>query len=161
MCEMIFLDVDGCMTDGKIIYGHGAEIKEFNVKDGAAIIAWQKLGKKVAIITGRTSKAVLDRANDLGIKEVHMGVGDKLSVAKEICKRLEIDLDNCAAIGDYYNDLALLKEVGYAFKPKDGINELEAMKLSLRGGEGCVDEMIRYLVNKCSLVSKWNDIWNQ
>lgn len=161
MCELIFLDIDGCMTDGKIIYGYGAEIKEFNVKDGAAILAWQKLGKKVAIITGRTSKAVLDRANDLEITEVYMGVKDKLSVAKQICKKFNISLDNCAAIGDYYNDLALLKEVGYAFKPKDGINELEAMQLSLCGGEGCVDEMIRHLVDKNGLKSKWNELWNQ
>ncbi len=47
MCELIFLDIDGCLTDGKIIYSaNGVEMKEFNVKDGAAIEAWLKLGKK-------------------------------------------------------------------------------------------------------------------
>ncbi|MBU2657798.1 3-deoxy-D-manno-octulosonate 8-phosphate phosphatase, partial [Campylobacter jejuni] len=54
MTELIFLDVDGCLTDGKIIYtSNGEFIKEFDVKDGAAIEAWLKLGKKIAIITGR------------------------------------------------------------------------------------------------------------
>ncbi len=47
MTELIFLDVDGCLTDGKIIYtSNGEFIKEFDVKDGAAIEAWLKLGKK-------------------------------------------------------------------------------------------------------------------
>ena len=161
MCDLIFLDVDGCLTDGKIIYGHNIEIKEFNVKDGAAIIAWQKLGKHIAIITGRKSQAVIDRANDLGIKEVYTGVNDKLSVASSICKKLELELENCAAIGDYYNDMALLKRVGYAFKPNDGLSELEAIQLRLKGGEGCVDEMIRYLVNKNGMQKQWNELWNQ
>ena len=60
MCiELIVLDVDGTLTDGKITYTqNGDEVKSFCVKDGLAIASWIKLGKQVAIITGRNSKIV-------------------------------------------------------------------------------------------------------
>jgi 3-deoxy-D-manno-octulosonate 8-phosphate phosphatase (KDO 8-P phosphatase) len=57
--ELIVLDVDGSMTDGRIIYSaDGDEIKSFNVKDGLGIASWVKLGRKAAIITGRRSSIV-------------------------------------------------------------------------------------------------------
>ena len=85
MIEIIFLDVDGCLTDGKIVYGaQGEELKFFDVKDGWAIESWLKLGKKVAIITGRKSQIVEQRALDLKIDHVYQGVSDKLEIANEI-----------------------------------------------------------------------------
>ena len=87
MIEIIFLDVDGCLTDGKIIYNaNGEELKFFDVKDGYAIESWLKLGKKVAIITGRKSAIVERRAEDLKINHVYQGVGNKFEVASEILK---------------------------------------------------------------------------
>jgi 3-deoxy-D-manno-octulosonate 8-phosphate phosphatase (KDO 8-P phosphatase) len=66
MIELIVLDVDGCMSDGSIYYDSlGNEFKRFNVKDGLAISSWIRLGKKVAIITGRGSKIVEKREGDL------------------------------------------------------------------------------------------------
>ena len=83
MIEIIFLDVDGCLTDGKIVYSaNGEELKFFDVKDGYAIESWLKLGKKVAIITGRKSPIVERRGEDLKIILVYLGVGDKFVVAK-------------------------------------------------------------------------------
>jgi len=67
--ELIVLDVDGTMTDSRITYSEtGDEIKSFNVKDGLAIASWRKLGKHVAIITGRKSKIVERRAEELRIE---------------------------------------------------------------------------------------------
>ena len=64
MIKLIVLDVDGCMTDGKIIYTQdGVELKNFHVKDGFAIVNWIKLGHHVAIITGRDSQIVKNREN--------------------------------------------------------------------------------------------------
>ena len=67
--ELIVLDVDGTMTNSHITYSeNGDEIKSFNVKDGLGISTWNKLGHNVAIITGRNSKIVQRRAEELGIK---------------------------------------------------------------------------------------------
>ena len=159
MIELIFLDVDGCLTDGKIIYSaNGVELKEFNVKDGAAIEAWLKLGKKVAIITGRNSECVNLRAKDLKIELLYQGVKDKLACAKNILKSLNLSFLQSAAIGDYYNDLSLLNAVAYAFTPKDAHISV-GERLRLMGGEGAISLMIERLIRHNKMQKEWDKLW--
>ena len=161
MIEIIFLDVDGCLTDGKIVYSpNGEELKFFDVKDGYAIESWLKLGKKVAIITGRSSPIVEKRAQDLKITHVYQGVSDKLKTAKQILKFEGLEFKNAAAIGDDYNDYKLLKSVGWSFKPKNAIKELKVKtKLSRKGGNGAVREMIEMLIRSEGLKREWAKRW--
>ena len=106
MIQLIILDVDGTLTNGQIIYGNdGNEIKSFNVKDGLGIAAWIKLGKKVAIITGRQSKIVENRARELNITYIKQGISNKAEALKEILEESQIPLNEVAVIGDDLNDL--------------------------------------------------------
>lgn len=161
MIEIIFLDVDGCLTDGKIIYNaNGEELKFFDVKDGYAIESWLKLGKKVAIITGRKSAIVERRAEDLKINHVYQGVGDKFEVAREILKFEGLSFKNAAAIGDDYNDYKILDAVAWSFKPKDAIKELDVKtKLKHKGGNGAVREMIEMIIKSENLYDEWSKRW--
>ncbi|MBE2986922.1 HAD hydrolase family protein [Campylobacter sp. RM12920] len=161
MIDIIFLDIDGCMTDGKIVYdAKGELLKSFDVKDGWAIESWLKLGKKVAIITGRKSEIVERRAEDLKITHVYQGVGDKLEVAKEILKFEGLSFENAAAIGDDYNDYKILNAVAWSFKPKNAIKDLEVRtKLKHKGGNGAVREMIEMLIEAENLKSEWSKRW--
>ena len=110
MIKFLVLDVDGCLSDGKIIYTNsGDEIKSFNVKDGLAIKSWQEMGFDIAIITGRKSKIVEYRAKELNIKYFYQNVKDKLSKLKEIINDLNLKLDEVGAIGDDLNDLKCYK----------------------------------------------------
>ncbi|MCH5337094.1 MAG: HAD hydrolase family protein [Campylobacter sp.] len=161
MIELIFLDIDGCLTDGKIIYSaEHKELKEFDVKDGAAIEAWLKLNKKIAIITGRTSICVEQRAKDLKIELVYQGIKNKLACAKKILQDLNLDFSQSAAIGDYLNDKALLEKVGLSFKPKDAHKDLKVdFKLSKKGGRAAVAEMIEIIIKKNRMKKEWNELW--
>ncbi|KGI57077.1 KdsC family phosphatase [Campylobacter sp. MIT 97-5078] len=161
MIELIFLDIDGCLTDGKIIYtSDNKEIKEFHVHDGAAIEAWLKLGKKIAIITGRKSECVATRAEDLKIDFVYQGVKDKLTCAKSVLKSLKLNFKQSAAIGDYYNDIALLEAVKLSFKPKNAHKALKVDKsLAHKGGDGAVAEMIEYIIKYNKMQREWNELW--
>lgn len=161
MIEIIFLDVDGCMTDGKIIYGaNGEELKFFDVKDGYAIESWLKLGKKVAIITGRKSQIVEKRAENLKIDHVYQGVSDKFEVACEILKFEGLTFENAAAIGDDYNDYKLLNAVAWSFKPKDAVKDLDVKtKLKFKGGNGAVRQMIEILIEHENLKEEWSKRW--
>jgi len=161
MIELIFLDVDGCLSDGKIIYtSQNTEIKAFDVKDGAAIEAWQKLGKKIAIITGRNSVCVEHRAKDLKIELVYQGVKDKLACAKKILRNLNLNFSQCAGIGDYLNDKALLEKVGLSFKPKDAHKNLKVdITLSKKGGNAAVAQMIELIVKKNKMQKEWDKLW--
>src|ERR1700733_14434260 len=82
---LLLLDVDGVLTDGSIIYtDDGVELKRFHVRDGSGLAIWQHLGKRAAIITGRTSRAVEVRAAELGIVPVIQGRREKLPAYREV-----------------------------------------------------------------------------
>lgn len=161
--ELIVLDVDGTMTDGHITYSqNGDEIKSFNVKDGLAIVSWMKLGKKVAIITGRSSSIVQRRVKELHIEYFYQGIEDKLGTLETLCAKLDITMDNVAAIGDDLNDYKMLQAVNLSFVPSDAsmhVEKVATVVLMRRGGDGAVREMIEYLINKEGLENKYLDLW--
>ncbi len=161
--ELIILDVDGTMTDSRITYSEsGDEIKTFNVKDGLAIVSWMKLGKKVAIITGRTSKIVERRARELHIEHYYQGCDDKLTKLQMLIEKLNISMENVAAIGDDLNDYRMLEAVQVSFVPRDAneyVDKIASVILTRKGGSGAVREMIEYLIRKEGLEDKFLDLW--
>jgi 3-deoxy-D-manno-octulosonate 8-phosphate phosphatase (KDO 8-P phosphatase) len=161
--ELIVLDVDGTMTNSHITYSeNGDEIKSFNVKDGLAITSWIRLGKQVAIITGRNSKIVERRAKELKIEHFYQGVDNKKEVLEDLLQRLDISMQNVAAIGDDLNDLSMLKAAAISFVPQDAssyVDKIADVILSKRGGEGAVREMIEYLIKKENLEDEYLTLW--
>ncbi len=165
MIELLVFDVDGCLTDGGITYGNGdnEEFKTFNVKDGFAIVSWMKLGKKSAIITGRSSRVVERRAKELGISYLYQDVKDKKKVLEDILEKEGISFENVAAIGDDLNDLSLLKSVGLSFAPHDAlpmVKEAVDRVLSKDGGKAAVREMIDIVIEKENLKEAYVKLWH-
>ena len=160
---LIVLDVDGTMTNGLITYSeNGDEIKSFNVKDGLAIASWIKLGKQVAIITGRRSDIVARRAKELKIEHFYQGIENKKEVLKSLLQRLNLTMENVATIGDDLNDLSMLSASKIAFVPQDAssyLHNVASVVLSKRGGEGAVREMIEYLIKQEGLEQKYLALW--
>lgn len=163
MIRLIVLDVDGCLTDGKIIYSSdGSETKNFNVKDGLAISSWIRMGNHVAIITGRNSKIVETRANELGVKYLFQSVNDKEKVLKGLIDSLGLKYYEIGAIGDDLNDFKMLSKVGRSFTPKDGVKEIRELVntvLTCNGGDGAVREMIDILVDESDLREQFMAVW--
>ena len=163
MIELIVLDVDGTLTDGKIIYtSSGDELKEFDVKDGLAIASWtKKLNKKVAIITGRKSKLVEKRAKELGITHIYQGFDNKDEILQNILKEENLTWDKVAGIGDDLNDYSMLKKVGLSFAVADAVEDIKSLVNVVcisKGGNGAVREMIEYILkydNKKELKDLW------
>ena len=163
MIKLLVLDVDGCLSDGKLIYStDGIESKNFNVKDGLGITTWIKLGNQVAIITGRNSTVVERRAKELGIQHLHQGIKDKDRVIREIVDSLGISFKEVAAIGDDLNDFNMLSLVGKSFTPQDGVKEIKQLVdtvLSLEGGNGAVREMIDTIVDENGQRKEFMAVW--
>lgn len=161
MIELLVLDVDGCLSDGKITYTeNGEELKSFNVKDGLGIASWIKLGKKVAIITGRKSSMVEKRAKELNITYLYQGVKNKKDILMQILKKESLTWENVAAIGDDFNDLSMLKMIKNSYTPKDGailhhVNNI----LSKNGGDGAVRQMIDKIIQKEGLEEEFSKLW--
>ncbi len=161
--ELIVLDVDGTLTDGKIIYTqNGDEVKTFSVKDGLAIASWIKLGKKVAIITGRNSKIVERRAKELGIEHLFQGVHNKQEVLEKLLQSLKLTMQNVASAGDDLNDYKMLKASKLAFVPADAsyyVKEIADVILSRDGGDGAIREMIEKLIEQENLKEEYLSLW--
>ncbi len=163
MIKLIVLDVDGCLSDGKLMYSaDGIESKSFNVKDGLGITTWIKMGNEVAIITGRNSSIVKKRADELGIKHLFQGICDKDRVLEELVDSLGLKFYEVGAIGDDLNDYNMLSKVGRSFTPQDGVQDVKNIVntvLSTKGGEGAVREMIDILVDENDQKDAFLSVW--
>lgn len=164
MIKLIVLDVDGCLSDGGLIYSADAiESKSFNVKDGLGITTWIKMGNQVAIITGRNSTIVAKRAKELGVQHLHQGIRDKDRVLNEIMDSLNLKPYEVGAIGDDLNDYNMLSLVGRSFTPKNGVKEIRELVdtvVSCNGGNGAVREMIDILVDENDQRDDFMSVWN-
>ncbi len=164
MIELIVLDVDGTLTDGNIIYtSNGDELKNFDVKDGLAIATWTKyLGKKTAIITGRTSKLVERRAKDLGITHLYQGIHNKDEVLSNILKEENLTWEQVATIGDDLNDFKMSKKAGISFAPNDAstyLKNIVNVVCKSNGGNGAVREMIEYICKHDGIEEDFLNVW--
>jgi 3-deoxy-D-manno-octulosonate 8-phosphate phosphatase (KDO 8-P phosphatase) len=161
--ELIVFDVDGTLTDGKIVYTNsGDELKNFDVKDGLAIATWtKKFGKKAAIITGRRSSLVERRAKELGITHLVQGVDNKDEILDQILQSEGLTLKNVAAIGDDLNDLSMLKNAGLSFCVADAVDPVKNIVdvvCRSKGGQGAAREAIEHILDeyyKTSLEKLW------
>ncbi|WP_457607636.1 KdsC family phosphatase [Nitratifractor sp.] len=162
--ELIVLDVDGCLTDGRIVYGEsGEEIKAFDVKDGLAIASWIRLGRQAAIITGRRSEIVRRRAEELGIRHLYQGVCEKHETLKTVLAELGLHPSRVAVIGDDLNDWTMLQMAGRSYAPADGVEKIRSMvdcPLSRSGGRGAVREMIEDLLDREGLRAEFYRLWS-
>ncbi|MEA3290504.1 MAG: HAD-IIIA family hydrolase [Campylobacterota bacterium] len=164
MIELIVLDVDGTLTDGKIIYtSNGDEIKHFDVKDGLAIASWtKKFGKKAAIITGRKSELVRKRAKELGITHLYQGIDNKDDMLEEILRKENLTWAQVASIGDDLNDYKMLKRSGISFAVNDAVNDLKEIVdvvTKNSGGNGAVREMVEYILKNDNHKKELKDLW--
>src|ERR1700761_9319397 len=109
---LLILDVDGVLTDGGIIRDDaGQQLKRFHVRDGAGIVLWRRLGKEVAIITGKESDVVAHRAQGLGIEHVYQNIGNKLEAYDQLKEELGVSDGQIAYVGDDLPDLPVMRRV--------------------------------------------------
>ena len=111
--QMLLLDVDGVLTDGRIVYASGGdEMKAFNAKDGLGIRMLQAAGIQIGIVTGRSSPALNRRCEELGIRHLYDGVADKEAVLSQIAAETGIRSQAMAFVGDDLPDCPLMRAVG-------------------------------------------------
>ena len=146
----ILSDVDGVMTDGRIIYDNlGVETKRFHVRDGLGIKAWMRSGFGFGILTARTSKIVTQRASELGVENVLQGYEDKWPAAEAMLSSMGYLPEQVCYIGDDLPDSAVMRRVALAVTPADAAfdaQEAAGWILRSQGGEGAVRELIERLL---------------
>lgn len=148
--RLLILDVDGVLTDGRLVYGPGGEEdKVFHVHDGLAIEAAGRSGLAVAILSSRASPAVSRRMADLGVLEVHQGATDKAAALDGLLRRRGVALRETAYMGDDLPDLPLLTKVGLALAPANAPAEVKRVAHWVgrrAGGDGAVREAVEAIL---------------
>ncbi|NOY41529.1 MAG: HAD hydrolase family protein [Planctomycetes bacterium] len=148
--RLILSDVDGVMTDGRVIFDNqGIESKQFHIRDGQGIRVWQQTGGQFGIVTGRSSQIVKLRAAELDIEIVRQRVDDKLGVVKSICNELELELAQVCYVGDDLPDLAPIRSVGLGVAVADAAEEVRQASdytTSIAGGHGALREVIELIL---------------
>ena len=143
--KLLILDVDGTMTDNGIYVDEkGIESKKYNAKDGVGIYELIKNNVKVGIIShSEKGDGIKSRASYLGINHCHVGNEPKEEILKKWIKKLEINLEDVAFIGDDINDLSIINIVGFSACPNDSSDPVKrkvSLILNTKGGYGCVRE---------------------
>ncbi|QDT10034.1 KdsC family phosphatase [Planctomycetes bacterium K23_9] len=146
----IISDVDGVLTDGRIIYdGKGVESKQFHVRDGLGIKLWMQSGYEFCILTSRQSTIVEKRSAELGIKHVAQGHAEKGATAQSMMDSLGCSAEQVCYIGDDLPDIPVMNNVGLAVAPADAANDARDAAhwiLKSGGGEGAVRELVERLL---------------
>lgn len=142
--KAIFTDVDGVLTDGKIIYDDaGRELKNFNVRDGLIVAYLKRFGIITGIISGRESPAVSKRCAELQIDFCHQGILDKLAVVEKLAAHYKLKMKEVMYLGDDLNDLAVFNKCGMSVCPSDTVSYVKDeadLVTRAKGGRGVMRE---------------------
>lgn len=156
--DLLCLDVDGVLTDGRLYYSSsGEELKTFYTQDGSALKRLQASGVTLAIISGRTSTMVQRRAAELGIKLLYEGFDDKLPALNDLNKRTGIEFARMAHVGDDVPDIVLFQHVGVGLSVADAHPDVQAaadLVASLPGGKGAVRELAELIIQARAQTSR-------
>ncbi len=157
--EMIVLDNDGVLTDGKVwVDSNGSESKAYNIRDGFGVILGRMSGIIFAIITGIKSKIVESRAERLRIEEVHEGLTEKAEILEGIAEKYNLSLDQIAYMGDDLIDLRVMSIVGLGTCPANAHPEVKNAAdwiSNFDGGRGAVRELVDLILKA---KGQWDEI---
>jgi 3-deoxy-D-manno-octulosonate 8-phosphate phosphatase (KDO 8-P phosphatase) len=154
--KLLFLDVDGTMTNGVIGFTHVTDYRSFWVKDGLALEWARDLGILPVVISGRPSPAVEARMQDLKL-EAYLGVKDKVAVAEKVRAREGVRWDECVMVGDDLPDVPLFRRVGWPIAVAGSSPEILPFTKTVteaRGGFGAIREVVEMLL-------KHNGVWDR
>ncbi|MBM3245967.1 MAG: hypothetical protein FJZ13_01405 [Candidatus Omnitrophica bacterium] len=154
--KLLLLDVDGVLTDGRIIYdSYGRDTKFFYVQDGLGVYLLGKAGIPTILVTAKGSRAIKPRARDMRVEAVFENISPKTAVLDKILKKYQVNLDQICFVGDDLVDLCLMKRVGFPMAVANACPEIKhkaAYVTSKEGGRGAVREI-------AELILKAQDKW--
>ena len=157
--KLLLLDVDGVLTDGRIVYdSKGRDAKFFDVHDGLGVFVLRKAGIKTILVTAKSSKTIKPRAKDMHVAEVFAGIFPKTAVLDKILKKYNVVVDEVCFMGDDLVDLSLMRKVGLPIAVANAALEIKEVSLyttNRLGGRGAVREVAELILKT---QNKWEDI---
>ncbi|MCX7927753.1 MAG: HAD-IIIA family hydrolase [Candidatus Omnitrophica bacterium] len=157
--RLLLLDVDGVLTDGRIIYDcHGTDMKFFDVHDGMGVYALKKAGIPTILVTAKGSRAIRPRARDMQVAAVFADVSPKTKILEKVLRRYRLTTQELCFVGDDLVDICLMKRVGFAVAVANACSEVKSLAHYVtehQGGRGAVREVAELILKT---QQKWSDI---
>ena len=157
--KLLLMDCDGVLTDGRLwLTEEGDDQKSFNTRDGLGLSLLHRAGLRSGIISGRNSRAVTRRAQELGIEFVRQGDPDKIEAFQQIVQQAGVDENEVAFIGDDLNDIPLMQRAELAVAVADAVFEARSVAhyvTQASGGQGAVREVIELILKS---QGRWSDL---
>lgn len=156
--KLLLLDVDGVLTDGRIIYdSKGRDLKLFDTHDGLGVCILKRMGIKTILITAKGSKATRPRAKDMEVEKIYENIVPKTKVYEEIIREFGLSDEEVCFVGDDLLDLGILNRVGLpitVLNACDEVKQKSAYVTQKRGGRGAIREV-------AELILKSQDKWQE
>ena len=157
--RLLLLDVDGVLTDGRIIYdSQGRDAKLFDVHDGMGVYLLKKAGIPTCLITAKGSRAIKPRARDMSVAQVFENISPKTAALDKIITKYKVTAAEICFVGDDLVDLCLMKKVGFPVAVFNACPEIKqaASYITLRyGGRGAVREVAELILKS---QGKWTEV---
>ncbi len=148
--KLLLLDVDGVLTDGRIVYdSKGSDSKFFDVHDGLGVYLLQRAGIPTVLITAKDSRTLRPRARDMRVAEVFVDVYPKSSVFDKILRKYSVTAQEVCFVGDDLVDLCLMDKVGFAIAVFNACTEIKNLAHYItqkEGGRGAVREVAELIL---------------
>ena len=148
--QLLIVDVDGVLTDGRIVYDeYGDELKFFDVQDGSGLVFWARAGLKSAIITARKSKLVARRAKEMQVTELFQKALEKIKPYEKLLKRWKLTDEQVCVIADDLFELPLMRRAGLPVCVPNAVAEVKAAahyQTQRPGGRGAVRELVELIL---------------
>lgn len=156
--KLLLLDVDGVLSDGRIIYGnYGDELKFFDVQDGLGLVLLSRAGLKTVIVSSRKSRINQKRASELKVDKLYQRVDDKLKVFEKVMRKYHLAAEEICYIADDLIDIPVLKRAGFSVAVANAVEETKGYAhyvTAKTGGRGAVREL-------SDLILKTQDKWQE
>jgi 3-deoxy-D-manno-octulosonate 8-phosphate phosphatase (KDO 8-P phosphatase) len=157
--KMVVMDVDGVLTDGRIILGnYGDELKFFDVQDGLGMVMMRRAGLKTIIVTSKKSRINQKRAKEVQVVKIFQKVSDKLKVVEKVARKHQISMDEVCFIGDDLIDLPVIRRAGFSVAVRNAVEDVKKhanLITENNGGRGAVRELADLILKT---QGKWTEV---
>lgn len=157
--KMVVMDVDGVLTDGRIILGnYGDELKFFDVQDGLGMVMMRRAGLKTIIVTSKKSRINQKRAKEVQVVKIFQKVSDKLKVVEKVARKHQITMDEVCFIGDDLIDLPVIRRAGFSVAVRNAVEDVKKhanLITENNGGRGAVRELADLILKT---QGKWTEV---
>lgn len=148
--KAIIFDVDGVLSAETItLSANGEPLRTVNIKDGYAIQLAQKMGVRIAILTGGNTNSVRLRYERLGVEDIYMQCAVKINTYNEFLAKYGLYDEEVIFVGDDIPDYQVMQRCGCPCCPVDACAEIKQISRyisSYKGGYGCGRDVVEQVL---------------